>query len=394
MSEAGYNRWNGLAKQLAQVVDVRSLRGRRYEWAYLLVLLAAALLAGEKTLVGMHDWLSRHEEVLVQQLQPRRRRIPSLSTLGRVLEKINVAALEQACSRYQRELDGECGEAGAIITRQGRLLVGQALDGKTVCGASAHGELVHLVSLVRHEIGVVYDQDKAGAKKHERRVAETIFARNDLHDTVITVDAMHTCQKQAHQIVQAGGDYLFVVKGNQRALAESIRDAFTVLPPVGTCEEEFWQYETATVHYRGHGRTEHFTLESTTALNLYLAFPGVAQVVRRTRQVTRHRTGKTTHSTEYLITSLDRDRVTLTQIETCRRQHWTIENVVHYPRDESFGEDRSQVHAGNAPQALAALRNAVASLLRIEGWTSLPNGFRHCRNSPQLSLQLLGIPAT
>lgn len=394
MSEADYSRWSGLAKELAQVIDVRSLQGRRYEWAYLLVLLAAALLAGGKTLVAMHHWLSSHEAELVEQLQPRRRCIPSLSTLGRVLQRVDVLALEQACSRFQHELAGDCGEAGAIRTRQGKLLVGQALDGKTVCGASAHGELVHLVSLVRHEIGLVYDQDKAGVKKHERRVAEAIFARNDLHDTVITTDAMHTCQKQAHQIRQAGGDYLFVVKGNQRALVEAIRDAFTVLPPVGTCEEEFWQYETATVRYRGHGRTEHITLESTTALTLYLAFPDVAQVVRRTRRVTKHSTGKTTVSTEYLITSLDRDRVTLNQIETCRRHHWTIENVVHYPRDESFGEDRSQVHAGNAPQALAALRNAVASLLRIEGWTSLPNGFRYYSTHPQLSLQLLGVTAT
>jgi predicted transposase YbfD/YdcC len=394
MSEADYSGWSGLAKELAQVIDARSLRGRRYEWAYLLVLLAAALLAGRKTLVGMHDWLSSNKDELVQQLQPRRKCIPSLSTLGRVLQRVNVTALEQACSRFQRELAAECGEAGTIRTRQDKLLVGQALDGKTVCGASAHGELVHLVSLVRHEIGLVYDQDKAGIKKHERRVAETIFARNDLQDIVVTTDAMHTCQKQARQICQAGGDYLFVVKGNQRALAEAIRDAYTVLPPVGTCEEQFWQYETATVRYRGHGRTEYTTLESTTALNLYLAFPDVAQVVRRTRQVTKHSTRKTTVSTEYLITSLDRDRVSLTQIEACRRRHWTIENVVHYPRDESFGEDRSQVHAGNAPQALAALRNAVAALLRIEGWTSLPGGFRYYSNSPQRSLQLLGVPAT
>ena len=290
MSEEDYSGWSGLAKQLVQVIDVRSLRGRRYEWGYLLVLLAAALLAGEKTLVSMHDWLYRNEKELVGLLQPQRRCVPSLSTLSRVLRRVNVVALEQACSRFQHELAGECGEAGTLLTRQGKLLVGQALDGKTVCGASAHGELVHLVSLVRHEIGLVYDQDKAGVKKHERRVAETIFARNDLHDTVITTDAMHTCQKQAHQIRQAGGDYLFVVKGNQRALVEAIRDAFTVLPPVGTCEAEFWQYEIATVLYRGHGRTEHITLESTPALNLYLAFPDVAQVVRRTRQVMKHST--------------------------------------------------------------------------------------------------------
>jgi predicted transposase YbfD/YdcC len=79
------------------------------------------------------------------------------------------------------------------------------------------------------------------------------------------------------------------------------------------------------------------------------------------------RSGKTSVSTEYLITSLDRDRVTLAQIETCRRGHWTVENIIHYTRDESFGEDRPQARAGNAPQALAALRNAVAALLRIEG---------------------------
>lgn len=47
-----------------------------------------------------------------------------------------------------------------------------------------------------------------------------------------------------------------------------------------------------------------------------------------------------------------------------------------------------------ARQALAALRNAVAALLRIEGWTTLPAGFRYCRESSQHTLQLLGVPAT
>ena len=394
MSTADYTTWNGLAKYLAQVCDVRSRRGQRYEWSYLLVLLAAALLAGEKTLVGMHHWLHMHEAELVRVLRPRRRCLPSLLTLSRVLATVRVEELEAIVSRYQRELDGECGEAGSIVTRQGERLVGQALDGKTVRGASAHGELVHLVGLVRHGCGLVYDQARASVKLHERRAAEVIFARNELHNTVTTTDALHTCKKQAQQLLAGGGDYVFVVKGNQRTLYDDISAVFTVLPPHGSWEQAYWQYEAATVTYRGHGRTERITLESTTALNTYLPFPGIAQVVRRTRCVTRHSSGKTTVSIEYLITSLGRNRVTLTQIETCRRGHWTIENVTHYARDESFGEDRSQVRAGNAPQALAALRNAVAALLRIEGWTTLPAGFRYCRESPQRTLHLLGIPAT
>jgi predicted transposase YbfD/YdcC len=394
MSNEDYTTWSGLAKDLSQVCDVRSHRGQRYEWTYLLVLLAAALMAGSRTLVDMHQWLRQHEAELVRVLQPRRRRIPSVITLGRVLRNVPVEVLEAIVGRFQRELADECGEAGRVVTRQGEQLVGQALDGKTVRGASAHGELVHLVSLVRHECGLVYDEVRTSVKLHERRAAEIIFARNDLRHTVTTTDALHTCKKQAQQILRGGGDYLFVVKGNQRTLYDDISDAFTVLPPHNSWEQEYWQYEAVTVDYYGHGRSERITLESTTALNRYLPFPGAAQVVRRTRCATKHSTGKTTVSIEYLITSLDRDRVTLSQIEVFRRGHWTIENVTHYPRDESFGEDRSQIRTGTAPQAIAALRNAVAALLRIEGWTTLPAGFRYCRESPQRSLQLLGIPAT
>ena len=104
MSTADYTTWDGLAKYLAQVCDVRSRRGQRYEWPYLLVLLAAALMAGERTLVGMHHWLHMHEAELVKLLQPRRRCIPSVITLGRVLGKVKVEELEEAVSRFQREV--------------------------------------------------------------------------------------------------------------------------------------------------------------------------------------------------------------------------------------------------------------------------------------------------
>jgi hypothetical protein len=137
---------------------------------------------------------------------------------------------------------------------------------------------------------------KASAKLHERRAAEVIFARNDLRHTVTTTDALHTCKQQARQILAGGGDYVFVDKGNQRTLYDDISVAFTVLPPHGSWEQAYWQCEVITVEYYGHGRTEHITLESTTALNTYLPFPGIAQVVKRTRRVTRHSSGKTTVS--------------------------------------------------------------------------------------------------
>jgi predicted transposase YbfD/YdcC len=272
------------------------------------------------------------------------------------------------------------------------------VDGKTVRCATAHTAAqetaTHLVAVVSHEDGLVLKQANAAAQLDERRVAQTLLATLPLQGTVTTFDALHTSVKQANQLRRGGGHYLFVVKRNQKTLYQDIDDAFTALPPQGTCETDFWQYESCTQDCRGHGRTEHYLLESTPALNHFLAFPDVAQVVRRTRWVRQHRTQRNSVHVEYLITSLPRTLVTLAQVAQLRRWHWTIENVTHYPRDVSFGEDRGQVHTHSAPEALAALRNAVAGTLHAHGWPYLPNGFRYCRYHLQTMLRWIGAIAT
>ena len=74
------------------------------------------------------------------------------------------------------------------------------------------------------------------------------------------------------------------------------------------------------------------------------------------------------------------------------RGHWTIENRRHYVRDVTLGEDACQVHTGQAPQALACLRNAVISLLRGAGWQNIAAGVRHYSTSVHDTLRLIGVP--
>jgi hypothetical protein len=107
-----------------------------------------------------------------------------------------------------------------------------------------------------------------------------------------------------------------------------------------------------------------------------------------------HRSRQRREQVEYLVTSLPRPMVTLQHLARLRRWHWTIENVTHYPRDVSFGEDRSLVPTGSAPQALAALRKAIAGTLRAQGWPYLPNGFRYCQRHLQTALRWIGALAT
>lgn len=383
-----------IAEQLQEITDPRSRRGQSYEWSYLLLIVASAVLAGQHSVRGMAQWAAAQAPVLIANLQPPRQRIPSAATLHRVLTKVPIEELESRMSAYTTQIDQDDVGVGSIETKQGDVLRGQSVDGKTLCGASQHGEVVHLVSLVRHESGVALAQERVASKIDERKAARHLLDPEELLHTVTTTDALYTQVKQAEQILAGGGHYLMVVKRNQPSLYQAIELAFDALPPINQEEAAFGQFQTYTTTDKAHGRLERRTLQSTPALNTYLDWPGVAQVLRRTCQRTELKSGKTTTHVRLAVTSLPRRLVSLAQLELLWRRHWTIENQLHHVRDVSFGEDHCQVHTGNAPQALAALHNGILALLRYEGWPSPPTAFRHFCIDVQHALRLLGAIAT
>jgi len=150
---------------------------------------------------------------------------------------------------------------------------------------------------------------------------------------------------------------------------------------------------------KAHAREERRTLESTTALNLYLAeqlgWSSVRQVFRVTRHVatTDRVTGERKKSREvvYGITSLSRDQADAKKLLQLNRGHWTIENGVFYVRDEAFGEDRCRVHKRAGPQILAGFRNAALNLLRLAGCPNISASLRSCTWNLQHVKNLLGI---
>ena len=96
----------------------------------------------------------------------------------------------------------------------------------------------------------------------------------------------------------------------------------------------------------------------------------------------------------YGLLSLRPEEASAAEAAALWRGHWTIENRVHYPRDVTLGEDAGQQRTGNAPQALAALRNGVLSLLRSSGWTNIADAVRHYGAYASRALHLLGaLPA-
>ena len=143
-----------------------------------------------------------------------------------------------------------------------------------------------------------------------------------------------------------------------------------------------------------HRWRETRTLESRVALNDYVAWPGVGQVLRRTYHSVSTTSGKVRHEVTYGLTSLSWRQALPEHVEWFWRQQWTIENRDHYVRDDTMGEDRGQIHKGNAAQALAGSRNAVIACIRRRGWTNVAEALRHYGSSPQRALQLIGALAT
>ncbi len=378
-----------LLAHLSQVPDFRRARGQRFAWSYLLALVAAAVAAGQTNVLAMVEWAKGHAAELFSTLQPACPRIPSAATWRRLLSHIDVAALEQQVAAYNQTLDQADAVAGAVTLRDGQPWRGQAIDGKDVRGASAHGTHTFLVSLVRHESGYVLQQAAVDRKTNEITVAPHVLAGRDLTGTVTTMDALLTQYTLAQQIRRQNGHYLMVIKKNQPTLYWAAELVFRE-PPVPVRPGECLTNQT---QGKQHGRLETRRLTSTTALNDYLRWPNVAQVLRRTCRRINQRTGCVETEVTYGLTSLPRALAGPAELEHFWRSHWTIENRVHYVRDETFGEDRCQLWTGAGPQALAAIRNAGLSLLRFHGWSNMAAAVRNYASHPQRVLQLIGVPA-
>ena len=85
------------------------------------------------------------------------------------------------------------------------------------------------------------------------------------------------------------------------------------------------------------------------------------------------------------------DQATAADLLQLSRGHWSIENQLHYVRDVTLGEDASRIRTGVAPQAMAAIRNLVITVLRVAGRTNLASGLRHFGWQPDQAIRCLGL---
>ena len=274
--------------------------------------------------------------------------VPSHDTFERVFAALDPRALERCCLAWLREVAGLVG-TGQI-----------AIDGKTLCGSagSALGPL-HLVSAWATQAGLTLAQVAVDGKGNEITAIPELLALLDLNGALVTIDAIG-CQKAiARQVTAGGGDYVLVVKGNQDRLLEDVQN--TVVRGLDG-ELRSGAVRTFTTREENHGRQEErscVAIEYAAGVRDRRLWPGlkVVGMCRRERTVNGH----TSSEVSFFIGSR---RMGARRYAQALRNHWGIENNLHWQLDVSFHEDASRIENRHGAANFALLRKLALALLK------------------------------
>ena len=364
---------------LAEIKDVRQKKGLRHPLGGMLALACVAMLCGYRRVNAIAEWGRNYGERYASELGFEKHGYPAPATWYRVFGEIDLKQLElklmEWCEMVLYALQGETG------------LLGVSIDGKTLRGSQRQGaEDSHLLSAYLHELGLVLSQVGVADKTNELGVVEDFLLGLVLRGRVITGDALFTQQFVTQLIVENGGDYVFPVKENQALTYQALEFWFDAPAPPETPNQVTQVVEKA------HGRLTTWQIETTTALNEYLDWPALAQAFKITRSVRFPKTGQTQFTVRYGITSLAPEQADANHLLTFSRQHWGIENGLHWVRDVTFDEDRSILRVGHTHHLMATLRNLTISLLRVTGHTQIASSLRFFAAQPDQALALVTGP--
>ena len=278
--------------------------------------------------------------------------IPSHDTLARVFAKLEPLEFQNAFQAWIKN----------IQTSSSRQVI--AIDGKTLrhsFDTAAQKSAIHMVSAWAADSGIVFGQIKVAEKSNEITAIPNLLNTIEIKGNIITIDAMG-CQKEiAKLITQKEGDFIFSLKGNQGNLHEGVKQEFEIinLKKLESSNATFFKSVDA-----DHGRIETRECYLISAINcpdLIADWAGIKSfgMIISTREIG----DKVSTETRYFVTSIIANAE---EFGKSVRQHWGIENSLHWVLDVTFREDACRIRKDNAAENFAIVRHIALNLAKME----------------------------
>lgn len=277
--------------------------------------------------------------------------IPSHDTFGRVFAALDPNEFETAFGKWTEAFAGST--SGKHI----------AIDGKTIrrsFNTASKKNAVHMVSAWVHENHASFGQLKVDEKSNEITAIPKLLDMLCLKGATVTIDAMGCQRKITRQIVEKGGDYGICLKGNQGALHEDVKLFLDDAIERKSDELDFCENTD-----KGHGRVETRTTWATAKtdwLKKRHDWTDIESIGAVESCVTEK--GKMRTERRYFIASFKEQCAA--RLGVLARNHWSVENNLHWMLDVAFGEDDSRVRIGNAAENLSRVRRIALAMLKRE----------------------------
>ena len=276
--------------------------------------------------------------------------IPSHDTFGRVFSLLDPVAFQEAFQMW-------------VCTIQDRVKGIVAIDGKTARRSHdrAKGkQAIHLVSAWACENELALGQVKVDCKSNEITAIPELLYMLDIQECLVTIDAMGCQRNIAKAIVDKNADYLLAVKGNQETLLEDVEQEFKHAQADEFTHMEHQYFETIE---KNHGRIEkrqYWLTHDIQGLGTIERWPKLNAMAMC--RATRTLKGETSVEDRYFITSaINKD---VKKIAAGIRNHWGIENGLHWVLDVAFQEDQSRIRTGYAAENMATIRKIALNVLK------------------------------
>ena len=371
-----------LVEKLETIADPRrQCANLKHSLVDIIIVGFCGVLGGCEDFVEIAEW-AKGNEAFFRSFLELPHGIPAHDTFNRVFAMLKPTTLQAVLLPWLLERRGLPGD---WIHLDGKTL---RHTGRTTPQLKA----LHVVSAWAGQTGLTLGQVAVEAKSNEITAMPQLLELLDLHEKIVTSDAMG-CQKDiAETIVAGGGDYILAVKANQPTLHAEIQAAFATAPTPSARSSRLY-----TTENQGHGREEQRTVQvlpargylSTAQLAVWL---GVLSIVMVTRVVWCEVTGEESIEVSYFLSSLPPQA---RRIGSAIRGHWSIENGLHWVLDVVFREDARRVYDRTTAENVAFLNRLAVSLLRGDpGKSSLKVKRKRAGWHLSYLAQLLGFSST